>query len=188
MNLALVTLMLAIATGCKADGDRVKQAGNPVATTSGHSTSGAADSTRASEQPIATPLLAGCAAVAEVLRSAASKVADSASIITSPRDTTSTLLSQRSEPACVVTWRDSTSHGGPLDDIYARLEHAGWQQRPNLFSADGPDGSAVAYSRGDIACVIDGSWDGEDDSDSTYVPKPGFAFVVTCLRNRPDRV
>ena len=73
-----------------------------------------------------------------------------------------------------------------MNEIYGRLQQSGWQARPKLLDASGPDGDAMAYSRGGAACAVSGSWDGEDDADSTYVPKPGFTIEVTCIADRPD--
>ena len=48
------------------------------------------------------------------------------------------------------------------------------------FQADGPDGSDLAYQRGRVRCLVEESWDGGDDSDSTYVPADWFKEVTTC--------
>lgn len=130
-----------------------------------------------------------CGAAADMLRKLAAEIGDSSSAVSSPRDTTSWELSgdrNVTETACTVAWSDST-HQAPLDSLYGLLERDGWQHREGLLMADGPDGSALAWSRGDAACIVDGSWDGHDDSDSTDVPKPGFRIRVTCLHNRRDR-
>lgn len=49
--------------------------------------------------------------------------------------------------------------------------------------ADGPDGSSMTYQRGLIRCQVSDSWDGEDDSDSTYVPQKWFEQRTTCWRH-----
>lgn len=36
-------------------------------------------------------------------------------------------------------------------------------------------------ARGNVACLVRGQWDGADDSDSTYVPEPGYEIELTCF-------
>ncbi len=48
------------------------------------------------------------------------------------------------------------------------------------YGADGPDGSSLAYQRGRVRCLVEDSWDGGDDSDSTYVPADWFKQATTC--------
>jgi hypothetical protein len=48
------------------------------------------------------------------------------------------------------------------------------------YVADGPDGSLVGYQRGVVRCTIASSWDGGDDSDSTYVPEDWFKEETSC--------
>ena len=48
------------------------------------------------------------------------------------------------------------------------------------YGADGPDGSDLAYQRGRVRCLVERSWEGEDDSDSTYVPADWFKEVTSC--------
>lgn len=91
------------------------------------------------------------------------------------------------EFGCRVAWRNDEAQGAPLNDVVDRAIAAGWAERGHLLLADGPDGSIEAFSRGSVACLISGSWDGGDDSDSTYVPSPGFEIAASCFVNRPDR-
>lgn len=105
-----------------------------------------------------------------------------------PRDTTMVFggFDEVEERACYTTWSDSL-RGLPYQGLLAQVKAHGWVERPKLLSADGPDGSLLAISRGDVACVLDLRWEGDDDSDSTYVPAPGFTAIASCFRNRPDR-
>lgn len=48
------------------------------------------------------------------------------------------------------------------------------------YSADGPDGTVLGYQRGTVRCLVQESWDGGDDSDTTYVPADWFREVTTC--------
>ena len=75
---------------------------------------------------------------------------------------------------------------GPVDIVYAAFIRHGW--RPDLrYSADGPDGSNVGMRRRDILCLVTGSWDGGDDSDTvTRAPTPEediYGLVVEWARD-----
>lgn len=48
------------------------------------------------------------------------------------------------------------------------------------YAADGPDGTLAGYQRGAVRCTVASSWDGGDDSDSTYVPKDWFKEETSC--------
>jgi len=66
------------------------------------------------------------------------------------------------------------------------LEAAGWAMAPG-YSADGPDGTVMGFVTRRFLCVLEGRWDGGDDSDSTYVPEPGCEVTVTCVpRSQKD--
>jgi hypothetical protein len=56
----------------------------------------------------------------------------------------------------------------------------GWREALR-FSADGPDGTRLGFFQGGQICVIEGQWDGLDDSDSSYVPKPGMTVRIRCV-------
>lgn len=127
----------------------------------------------------------GCDTIAQLFQRAAVAAGNSASAVTAPRDTIGGIRG-KAEPACLVTWRDSTADGMPLHDLYARLEHSGWQRRERLVAADGPGAEAIAFSRNGAACVVGGEADVEDDADSTHVPAPGFIISATCYSDRPD--
>lgn len=57
-----------------------------------------------------------------------------------------------------------------------------WLELPNLV-ADGPDGSTRTYQRDMLRCMVESNWDGEDDSDSTYVPLKWYEQRTTCWRH-----
>jgi len=46
--------------------------------------------------------------------------------------------------------------------------------------ADGPDGTYFRAFKNDVFCVVQGSWDGGDYSDPTYVPSPRYSVTVMC--------
>ena len=55
----------------------------------------------------------------------------------------------------------------------------GWLNVPSE-DADGPDGFARTVRRGAVRCSIDVLFDGDDDSDSTFVPAPWEREVTVC--------
>lgn len=73
----------------------------------------------------------------------------------------------------------------PVEYVENALAAAGWAPAYG-YSADGPDGTRMSYVTARFLCVIDGAWDGGDDSDSTYVPAPGCEVTVTCVPRRKD--
>jgi hypothetical protein len=131
-----------------------------------------------------------CRAFAAIFSASAAAHAMSTADVGAPRDTVMNFgetAREPVEPACLVAWSDHVSREAPLDDVFARARAAGWTERDKLLLADGPDGSVLAVSRGNVACVVSGNWDGGDDGDSTYVPSPGFVIAASCFVNRPDR-
>jgi hypothetical protein len=192
LTAALIALALTTFSACK-PAERpapVRQEGVPIDTV--RRTIALADSGHKPDLQLSDEARAACDTIARLFREVAKADIDTSSTFTAPRDTTSTYLDRSgavppvSEPACFVAWSDTLSREVPLEDVHYRLEQSGWKQRGNLFMADGPDVGVLAFSRGSAACIIEGLWDGDDDSDSTYVPKPGFRISATCLRNRPD--
>jgi hypothetical protein len=73
----------------------------------------------------------------------------------------------------------------PDTAIEKALEDAGWVWHAG-YMADGPDGSTMGFLCKNYFCLVEGHWDGGDDSDSTYVPAPGCQVVVTCVPRRED--
>lgn len=181
----LIALALVIAGACEAGHTPVRQTGESVGTASVGASVAVARSARNSALPVANAARTECGAIAELLRSAAMAVGDGSSTITPPRDTTDR-LGNTPEEACVVAWHDSTAHGLPLHDVYARLERSGWHRRDRLVDASGPGSEALAFSRGGAVCVVSGEEDVADDADSAHLPAPGFNITATCFRDRPD--
>ena len=79
--------------------------------------------------------------------------------------------------------RDSTSC--LLGEMERALALRGWSMHHG-YTADGPDGSALGFVKSRFLCVVEGSWDGGDDSDPTYVPAIGCEMTVTCVLRRED--
>jgi len=50
--------------------------------------------------------------------------------------------------------------------------------------ADGPDGTSYRISRGNIFCLVTGSWDGGDASDPKVIPSSLFLITARCARTR----
>jgi hypothetical protein len=75
----------------------------------------------------------------------------------------------------------------PNERLQNALTTAGWAPLYG-YSADGPDGGILGLVSRRFLCVVEGQWDGGDDSDSTYVPAPGCEVTVTCVPRREDDV
>jgi hypothetical protein len=71
----------------------------------------------------------------------------------------------------------------PEARIAEMLQRRGFKH-DNRFDADGPDGTAFALRAKTILCIVDGKWDGGDDSDPTYVPGDWYKVEVAC-RSEP---
>lgn len=83
---------------------------------------------------------------------------------------------------CRISGRsDEDLIAAPVDDLFLALQAMGWHLVLE-YMADGPDGSVVGMTVGPALCIIEGNWDGGDDSDTTYVPVPGFDLEVRCFR------
>ena len=79
--------------------------------------------------------------------------------------------------------RDSSSC--LLGEMERALTHHGWAMHHG-YAADGPDGSAMGFVTSRHLCVVEGAWDGGDDSDPRYVPAIGCEMTVTCVPRRQD--
>ena len=80
---------------------------------------------------------------------------------------------------------DADGSPAPVDDLAEALGAIAWQ-RVLEYQADGPDGSVTGITVGSVLCIIRGQWDGGDDSDTTYVPAPGYDLDVSCFRRTAD--
>jgi hypothetical protein len=71
-------------------------------------------------------------------------------------------------------------------EIKEALAGAGWGEDYH-YSADGDDGSDCAFFCREALCQLEMQWNGGDDTDSTYVPRPGYSLALTCVpRPRED--
>jgi hypothetical protein len=48
------------------------------------------------------------------------------------------------------------------------------------YDADGPDGTSFAFRTGEVLCIVQGKWDGGDDSDPSYVPADSYDVFAGC--------
>jgi len=78
------------------------------------------------------------------------------------------------------------SSSGLFEATEKAFDKAGWMSMEATYSADGPDGSDLGYSHDGLLCVIEGRWDGGDDSDPKIIPGPEFDVFVTCAPLRSD--
>ena len=73
------------------------------------------------------------------------------------------------------------SHYEPIDSLLEWLKLRGWIDHTTL-SADGPDGTMQGVRRDGVTCLVEGRWDGGDDSDTTYVPSDTIEVRFACTR------
>lgn len=86
----------------------------------------------------------------------------------------------------VVRGSDAVASAGLFEAMEKAFDEAEWMSMGATYSADGPDGSDLGYSRDGLLCVVEGRWDGGDDSDPTLIPGPEFDVFVTCAPLRAD--
>lgn len=90
----------------------------------------------------------------------------------------------RTEAGCQVrmtgqvsAFRGTTS---PDELLWQVLTDRGWTEDLG-YTADGPDGSSYALVKGSSVCLVRASWDGGDQTDSSYVPEDGYELVFGCF-------
>ncbi|MHB1095673.1 MAG: hypothetical protein ACYC3F_05830 [Gemmatimonadaceae bacterium] len=91
--------------------------------------------------------------------------------------------------ACrVIAAGRSWSEAFSVDTVMRGFTTRGWSDR-TMISADGPDGTVQGVHRRGVTCLLEGRWDGGDDSDSTYVPSDTIEVRVACTRTvRADTI
>ena len=165
----LTTLSFAACTGTDAKREAVK-AGEP--------------STRASVQ-VPADVQAVCTTVATFWAQRGAQVRAVDSLFVPP-------LGDTAVAACVV--QATEAHGGRskiggsaagADAVQDAVPALVASTRPHWvglrrYVADGPDGNLVGYQRSVVRCTVASSWDGGDDSDSTYVPEDWFKEETSC--------
>jgi hypothetical protein len=86
----------------------------------------------------------------------------------------------------VARGADTASSDELFDSMKLAFEKARWTSMGGTYSADGPDGSDVGYSKDGLLCVLEGRWDGGDDTEPDIKPSPDFDVFVTCAPLRAD--
>lgn len=66
-----------------------------------------------------------------------------------------------------------------LDTLVGWLQTRGWREN-TIFAADGPDGTHRGLQRAGVTCILEGRWDGGDDSDESYVPSDTLEIHGGC--------
>ena len=88
-------------------------------------------------------------------------------------------LGERAVSVCLVRATQEHVKGRPAGQGASFGEGGGWVHLLR-YTADGPDGNLSGFQRGTVRCGVANSWDGGDDSDSTYVPEDWFVEEITC--------
>ena len=88
-------------------------------------------------------------------------------------------------PCLHMHYQSATEDAPGTMTLQEALQAAGWDM-DNRYSADGPDGTYFAMACDQALVEIRGSWDGVDDSDSTYVPTPGETVELRCVPRPPE--
>lgn len=67
----------------------------------------------------------------------------------------------------------------PADLPHDLLNEDGWC---GDRMADGPDGTSFIAIKENLFCSVEVNWNGQDDSDPTYVPSPRYEAIVKCAK------
>jgi len=85
--------------------------------------------------------------------------------------------------ACRVVAAGHTSTSAlSVDTLMATFRMRGWSDRV-MISADGPDGTVQAVHRAGVTCIVQGRWEGGDDSDTTAVVSDTIEVRLACMRS-----
>jgi hypothetical protein len=88
-------------------------------------------------------------------------------------------------PCLHMRYESHSAEAPGTETIERALQAAGWDL-DNRYSADGPDGTYFALACREALVEVRGSWDGGDDSDTTYVPRPGETVELRCVPRPPE--
>ncbi len=189
MSSRAIALAVIALLGCRSENAGKAPADRPAsqaAATQPESSAAASASAPAGQPMIAFEARSACAGVAGFWRRYDTTEVRQVDSVVSPYASDTTVS------ACIVSVYQEHSPlqnpKAPVDTTVQHLETAlalvrgagpGWIPLYR-YSADGPDGSDLAYQRGRVRCLVERSWDGGDDSDSTYVPADWFREHTTC--------
>jgi hypothetical protein len=89
-------------------------------------------------------------------------------------------------PSCTILLKGASTNSWPpngaADTLFpgetSEPYEEGW--RFASYQADGPDGMAYDMVKGSVLCDVQGSWDGGQDDNPSYVPSPLYETVVRC--------
>lgn len=92
-------------------------------------------------------------------------------------------FSGRRHVGCIVSVQGTGHATNPAFRLY-ELEQRGWRQQLE-YAADGPDGTQYAlYRPGEhTLCIVQGEWQGHDDSDPAYKPPEEYRVSISCAHD-----
>ena len=99
------------------------------------------------------------------------------------------VLGSRAAPPVPGWTMTLVTHSNALEgerSVLGGLRAAGWVE-DGQYSADGADGSTLALVSEEAICRYSASWDGGDESDSTFAPQPGMSIELQCVPRFPVR-
>lgn len=175
--LALTAASVALGAACHGDKTDVKTVPGPI-----HGGASAPDSVPATGQSLALDGTSTCDTLARLVKVATMQVVAASSDSALPDPMSDSPGWRR---GCGVQLSDTTdTTGAPMQPIEQWLTGHGWVYAH--YSADGPDGEVFGYAGHGRLCVVRGSWDGGDDSDTTVVPRPGYDLSIACAASVPS--
>jgi hypothetical protein len=95
-----------------------------------------------------------------------------------------------SEPVrgCRLVITGSFENTPPGEDAASRLRDGfaqrGWQEMP-AYSADGKDGTAFAFRKAEVACLVRGTWDGGSHGEPSVSRDHTYRVAVLCTSPAP---
>lgn len=89
---------------------------------------------------------------------------------------------------CRLVITGSFENAPPDEDAASRLRDGfagrGWREMP-AYSADGKDGTAFAFRKGEVACLVRGTWDGGSDAEPPVARGHTYRVSVLCPSPAP---
>jgi hypothetical protein len=92
-------------------------------------------------------------------------------------------IAGRDRHGCLIlvagTWTALRQQQNPIDRVADTLMARGWTQGTD-YGADGSDGTMLGLEKDGLFCLMEGRWDGGDESDSTVVPLDLYQMTILC--------